>query len=380
MSLIEQLKKTQRVLSSKKVYIPVLVLVFILIILATLSYKSSPPKASCDNAHNNLSDGRYTDVIKACETELTKDTSNLQLTHTLATAYLGKMATSADKKPWFTKIYTLLSASIKSTDNTESERMLGYAYFLIGNYPAANDYYNKAIALEPRNSVALADIGQLYEAINNIVKANRYYKDALAIDATNELAQIGEIRNYYRYKNFATMRDRATKLLAKTDNMLTRASIEEILGIYELSQKDTARAKTHLAKALSYNPVMPVALASYAKALLDDIYSKPFGNISEQTKIPESLALQAVTIRPNYSYAYAVLSRIETLKGDKEKASEYGLKVLSSLSTDTLLSSEDKKTLAKSFSTSTPIQSTFKVISVTEIAATSSGALTIQKQ
>lgn len=379
MAFIDKLKKTQSTLSNKKLYIPILAAVLI-IIIATGAYSKYAPKHDPETLTQALHEGNYEDVIRISEALLKKNPQNLAIIHILAAAYVGQAVITGEKEFWFKKEFNLLTASIKISDNAESERLLGLGYFVMGNYPLANTYYQKALALSLKNSITLSNLGQLYETIRAFPKAKTYYAEALAYDASNELAQLGEIRALYREGKTGDAYGESYKMVRETDNIMTKATLEEIMGLYQLSEKETAKAESHFKKALAYNPMLPVSLTSYAQILLDAIHSKPFNNIMKATELPEALALRAVAVQKDYSYGYAVLSRIEMLRGNTAKAAEYGAKVLASLPNDTSLSVETKKALAKSFSTSTPAISNFKVISIKQVTATSSAAVTTQQQ
>lgn len=321
-------------------------------------------KPDYNNMQALLHAGDYDQLIEKGESLLHNNSSDIDLRNILAAAYLAKAVVTGNKGLWVKKAYDMLSASIKIADNPESERLIGYGYFLVDNYSLAESYYKKSSVLDPKNALVWSNLGQLYEIKGNFPKANSFYKRALSLDNRNELAVLAEIRALYRAKKYSEVRTKADGLISTTQDILTKASAEEILGLAYLLDKNYISAARHFQNAIDFNPSLPVALASYARTLLDQIYANPIMDKEKQTEKPKALTLRAIKINPNYSYAYAVLARIEALRGDKKNAKYYGEKVLEALPKDNLTTKEDKTVLQKSFSTTTPPISNIKIISV----------------
>jgi tetratricopeptide (TPR) repeat protein len=147
-----------------------------------------------------------------------------------------------------------------------------------------------------------------------------------------------------------------------------------MLGSDALSQKDFKNAQIYFDQAISRNPNAPVSLASDSFAMFNIVLQGPQTNLTTKLSKPELLALRAVAINPNYSFAYALISRIEALKGNTDKAKKFAALVLSSIKRDDITPPADKTTLKNSFSTSTPGVSNIKIISAKKISAPPKGS------
>jgi tetratricopeptide (TPR) repeat protein len=74
----------------------------------------------------------------------------------------------------------------KPTDNR------GVAFYHLGNYTVAITYYDKALAVDPKNAVALTYKGNFLIGIGNYKLANMYFDKALAINPKNVDAATGK--------------------------------------------------------------------------------------------------------------------------------------------------------------------------------------------
>jgi tetratricopeptide (TPR) repeat protein len=53
-----------------------------------------------------------------------------------------------------------------------------------GDYPAARDFYTRALAVTPHNAELLNNLGAVYRALGNTALAEETYRRAIAVDAT----------------------------------------------------------------------------------------------------------------------------------------------------------------------------------------------------
>jgi tetratricopeptide (TPR) repeat protein len=84
--------------------------------------------------------------------------------------------------------------------------LVGRNYFMLGDYKKATDAFQKAVALEPRNSEYVHWMGRVYGrraetaspffAPGNASKARQYFEQAVALDPTNEEA-LNDLFDYY---------------------------------------------------------------------------------------------------------------------------------------------------------------------------------------
>ena len=347
-------------------------IIFVLVIAGAM-YAFLTAKPDYNVLQEALYNGNYLQVIESAEKFLAKNPEDLALIHLLAGAYLSE-ATVTGSPVWQNRSVAFLIDQMKKyPDDAELLRLRGYYYFLVGAYDLAERFYQQSANIDQTNSLTWSSLGLLYERKGNFLKASSLYDKALAIDPNDQIANVGKIRNLFRGNKSAEARSSAADFLLKTKDALTKAAIYEMLGLDALSVNNYEKAEEYLNSALSLNPNLPISLASYALAMYSNIIRGPLDDLPTKLAKPEALALEAIAIKPNYAFAYAVLSRIAKLKGDDQKAKEYGAKVLSSLEYDDLTPKADKVALKKSFDTTTPAISNIKIISIKKADASSLG-------
>jgi len=343
-------------------HVPVIISALILVVAIAgtfaFSYFKKPD-------YRNLYDtgGNYAEVISKAESLLNRNSKDFALLHILASAYLSQGVVTNDRKPWVDKAISLLTKSISDVgDNAESERLIGYGYFLLKNYEKAQSYYEKAANLDGNNTLVWADLAQVNEVQGNFVKSNSLYDKALKIDSKNPLANIGYLRRLMR-EGKTELAESTAKTLLNTSvlkDRLALADLNQILGLLAAKKKEYALAENYFNEALRQNPPSPTSIAGLALAIIGDIPNHAMENMEKATERPQALAMQALNIDPNYSYGYVVLVKVAKIRGNKEEAEKYRGELLLTIPKDSSLSLTEKYALRKEFSTA----STFKVFNV----------------
>jgi tetratricopeptide (TPR) repeat protein len=310
-------------------------------------------------------------VIIEGENLLQNNPDNFFLAQTVANAYLGEGVITNDRVTWANKAVALLEELTKKNgDNTESERIIGYAYFLLKNYNEANKHYQSAVTLDQKNDLALADLAQLYELQGDFTKSNDLYEKALSMNASNTMAIVGKARSYLQAKDYKRAKDQLSLGMKEIEkDRLSLASADEMLGQIDLQNRAFASAHRYFEKSITENPASGGALGGLALAMIGEISTHTIGNIKDETAKPEELAEKAVALEPDSPYGYVILAKIARLRRDDTGLKDLSAKILKLVPNDKTLSAEDRQALLKQFSTNKPRITNLKIISIEKLSA-----------
>lgn len=128
---------------------------------------------------------------------------------------------------------------------------LGWLYYLKKEYAKSQEYYKKAIALEPKSIEARLGYVSPTSALEKWDDVLKTYKDILVIDPNNSLVnyRVGYI--YYFRKNFVE----AEKYLVAILKLYPfDYDTNALLGANYLAQGKIKEAKKYYSIALAYNP------------------------------------------------------------------------------------------------------------------------------
>jgi tetratricopeptide (TPR) repeat protein len=365
----------------KSAVIAGVILVLSLIASITIYFFAKP---DYDSLQKSLDNGSYADAIRTGEAALARDKNNLDIIHFLAGAYLSEAQVTGDVK-WNNKSIGFLLTNLKTYPNDpDLLRLTGYYYFMMGLNDQAEKYYQESANANPKSPLVWSALGELYEKEVNYSKANSLYNKALGIDPNDPIANLGVVRSLFRKNRKDEARAKANALLVEAKDQIIKANINEILGLDAMLDKDYATAEKYFVSALSINQNLPASLATLAYAIYQDSIKMDPKMRTTNLLQAESLAEKSVAIKANYSYGYAVLARIEALKGDVAKTNEYKSMVNKILKYDNFTDALTKESIKKAFATTTPV-SNFKVLSVKRIVtppkdATSTGFMITTKK
>ncbi|MFZ0512960.1 MAG: tetratricopeptide repeat protein, partial [Candidatus Nitrosopolaris sp.] len=140
----------------------------------------------------------------------------------------------------------------------------GDALNSLGNYTEAIQYFDKALAIDPKFEVALYDKGDALNSLGNYTQAIQYLDDALAIDPSNGLALSDRglaLDGLANYKEAITYLDKAIAIDTNDKRALNNKGWAlDGLGNYKEALK-------YLDKALSIDPNYELALNNKGWAL-----------------------------------------------------------------------------------------------------------------
>ncbi|HEX4113285.1 MAG TPA: tetratricopeptide repeat protein [Stellaceae bacterium] len=96
-------------------------------------------------------------------------------------------------KNWSGAIAILYPLSKSSPQDADVENLLGFSYRMLGQYPQAFVYYDRALAIDPAHKGALEYEGEAYVETNQLPKAERNLatlKRACGASGCAEIAQL----------------------------------------------------------------------------------------------------------------------------------------------------------------------------------------------
>ncbi|HEY5210586.1 MAG TPA: tetratricopeptide repeat protein [Stellaceae bacterium] len=114
---------------------------------------------------------------------------------------LTKARAAIAAKNWSGAIAILYPISQSSPQDADVENLLGYSYRMLGQYPQAFTYYNKALAIDPAHKGALEYEGEAYIETNQLPKAERNLatlKRACGAIGCPEIAQLESAIGRYK--------------------------------------------------------------------------------------------------------------------------------------------------------------------------------------
>ena len=162
----------------------------------------------------------------------------------------------------YTKAIATLTAVYDATSYTINLR-LGWLNYLAGEYTKSQNYYKKAIELEPNSIEARMGYVSPTSAMQNWDDVVKTYSSILTLDPNNSTVN-------YRMAYIHFVRKEFEKAAAYAEKVVKLYPFDYdanyLLGQIEVSQGKIKEAKTHLNRALEYNPS-----STEVKSLLEKI-------------------------------------------------------------------------------------------------------------
>jgi tetratricopeptide (TPR) repeat protein len=171
------------------------------------------------------------------------------------------------------------AASLRSSD---THRKIGDRFFLSGDYKIAGLQYERALAMNQQNAMALWGLSKVLFKVGEEAKSMQALRTALLLDP-----------NY----------DAATLDIQEVDMLL-------VIGAYELDRKQYGRAEKMFKKAIQAKPDSEEAYFGLGEALLR------LGKLAEAKVVFQKV----ISLNVRNHNAYENLARVYTAQGDLEKA------------------------------------------------------------
>lgn len=139
---------------------------------------------------------------------------------------------------------------------------LGWLYYLSKDYVKAEQYYRKAVTLEPSSIEARFGLVLPLSAVGNWNSVLASYLEIVKLDSNNSSANYRIASIYYARKDYSNAKVYVAKVLKfypfdYDSNLLT--------GKILMAQAKNADAKKYFTKALEYNPQSEEAKAAIKK-------------------------------------------------------------------------------------------------------------------
>lgn len=153
------------------------------------------------------------------------------------------------------KDYAKAASSITAVYNASSYTMnlrLGWLNYLAGEYIKSESYYKKAIVLEQKSVEARLGIVYPISAVGNWDEVIKVYNEILTIDPQNSTVNYRMAYIYFVRKDYEKAAMYSLKVLK-----LYPFDFDSnyLLGQIYVTQGKIVEAKTHLTRALEYNPI-----------------------------------------------------------------------------------------------------------------------------
>lgn len=144
---------------------------------------------------------------------------------------------------------------------------LGSAYINYCNHTRARESFEKALALNPQDSVALVGLGVLKMGQRKYTAAQKFFEDALAItpDQPYALVSLGKLEVLAKHVDKARALF-ARALEAKADDIAALTSLASL----DLSEGNISQARAYVATALEKHPENTIAQFLEACILLKE--------------------------------------------------------------------------------------------------------------
>src|ERR1700722_2237404 len=161
--------------TSKKRLVPAIV-VFLIIVLcflafffrssiATLLHTGTSPSttSALNQSLSDFNKGDFSAAISSLDSALAKDPKNTDLL-LLKASTLAQEGSLQFKEAEYGNQAIAVAQQVLVIDpqNSEAWRIIGYAYEIMQNYPAAHNAYQKSLALNPKNALTLSQEAHAY--------------------------------------------------------------------------------------------------------------------------------------------------------------------------------------------------------------------------
>lgn len=183
---------------------------------------------------------------------------NSLISQTTETAF--SKSYSFEYEAQYTKAITALTDL--HSDSYQINLRLGWLYYLSKDYTKSEQYYRKAIALEPLSIEARFGLVLPLSMVGNWNSVLSSYLEIIKLDPNNSTANYRISSIYFARKDYSNAKVYVSKLLKfypfDYDSNL-------LLGKILMAEGKNVEAKKHFTKALEYNPQSEEAKAAIKK-------------------------------------------------------------------------------------------------------------------
>lgn len=229
-------------------------------------------------------------------------------------------------------------------DDSEVLYYKWYAQEIIKNYTGALDYYNKW--LKQRNltkedkAMLTNQIWHTYDLKWEFDKVFAYYDEAYKLDQDNENVLWNLWRYYARKWNYEESYKFMNKALEKSTNLPSKSEISFSLSSIELElnglKPDIDKSIDYARQSIDYYP----SYSMWYTALARGLYMKNDENLAKEI---ESNLDKAISLNPNWSYAYELYALYRMDQKDYTWAADYVKLAINVIPRDMILMESERE-------------------------------------
>lgn len=236
--------------------------------------------------------------------------------------------------------------------NAEAYRIIGYSYEIMEKYAEARVNYDKAIALDPKNTQALSNKGHSYHLQGDIKNAVIWYDKALAVDPENEHALLNKAKAAGSVGASSEALVAANKAIVVTKNARVSSEAHQIIAaiyFYDLAKFDLEKSLSHVNLAISLDPNVPQVWVIKGRIALFGFFSSESeaGRSKVVSEVEENVE-KALSINPNQASAYLLALDLARAKKDSVKEKDLISKLRQITPLDITLTKNEKDMILKS--------------------------------
>jgi len=318
-------------------------------------FAEESPRADIAVVAGDYNAGNIDQAIVNAEMLVAGDSKSVPALLALASSYAQKGSISYNEAEYGTKAINtanlVFAAAPTPSQASEAYRIIGYSNEIMERYAEAQNNYDKAIELNPKNSQAYSNKGHAYHLQGDVAAAGIWYGKALALDPKNEHALVNEARLLIRLNKLPEAREILNILFNTSSNRMFLADGYQLLAVMLMDQArpDDAGARLSFEKALSYNRNLSQAWAmlGFVKLRLLAASSGTDEAMRNEMKSIYADLGEALAINPKQASAYYVASLLANIVGDKTKEAELKKLALEAIPEDITLGADEKEALRK---------------------------------
>jgi len=333
-------------ISSKKLFISILVLIIVVSVLGFLIwYFYTDTDRQLKKIAIDYYSGNLDVAIEKLEKIISKNHNSADAYILLATTYSEKGSVSFNEKEYALKAIEAIKKSLElKSDNSEAYRVLGYSYEIMENYEEAQANYLKAIELNSISSLAYSNLGHSYDLQGNLSKAEELYLKALSFDQYNFHALNNLARIYIRNNKPDDAEKVLKTSLEKNPDNRMNAEAYQMLAIIEKSfRNNPEKSREYLQTALSYDQGVPQIWVELGMNKMSDLpYLESKDDWDKGLLEVEDYIQKALAINKNQTSAYLLSALLSSYKGEYIKAEEMRIKGLEVVDLDITLGQQEK--------------------------------------
>ena len=186
----------------------------------------------------------------------------------------------------------------------------GLCRLRLERFDAAREDFERVTLLNPHFAPGFTALGQAFEALGQLPAAETRYRRALTLDATNIMAEAGLASVLGRRGEFAEARERALRVLASEPNYPAAAMV---VGEADIAQDRAVEAESRM-RALVQDPRVSVVERSLALSVLGDALDRQDRTTEAFAAYCESNQLRRTHYAPAFADGQGTLAYAQSLR------------------------------------------------------------------